>query len=260
MAKKTKLEKIAEKLAKVAQMVFPHAYKKYAWEYRAKHDLSLNADEVITMQNARCNCGLSFTIDHRGKMQGMYSLSTSCVDNPICAERAKDPDSICFWCFARRHIEAMPNNREPLAKNLEILSSEIIEDVDLPIINAAWFRFESFGDLMNVTQAINYLNIVRKNPQTFFAWWTKNPAFIDLAFKLTGYEKPANLNIIYSSPRYDEIGESTYWFVDKVFTVFSPKFLAEHPEIQINCGARSCLKCRLCYEKNNTRHVFEIRK
>jgi hypothetical protein len=42
--------------------------------------------------------------------------------------------------------------------------------------------------------------------------------------------------------------------------VYTKKFLIEHPEVKINCGARSCNKCRLCYLKNNTTEVSEILK
>jgi hypothetical protein len=46
----------------------------------------------------------------------------------------------------------------------------------------------------------------------------------------------------------------------KTFTVYTKKFLIEHPEVKINCGARACNKCRLCYLKNDTTEVSEILK
>lgn len=44
--------------------------------------------------------GVHFTVNHTGKMTGMASLSTSVIDNPICAARAKVKGSICEKCFA----------------------------------------------------------------------------------------------------------------------------------------------------------------
>ncbi len=43
----------------------------------------------------------------------------------------------------------------------------------------------------------------------------------------------------------------------KVFTVYTPKYLKEHPEVKINCGAKSCVSCRLCYTTNNVQIVNE---
>lgn len=258
---KSRIEKIAEKLQKVAAMTFKKAYKRLAYEWRARNDKSISSDpEVVTMGNSTGVSGLHFTLEHRGKMEGMYSLSTCCKNNHICQRNRQIEGSICQKCFAFRQMEYMTSMEKPLEQNRVILTSEIIEEQDLPIINAAWFRFESFGDLENEIQAINYLDIIRKNHHCFFAWWTKSPAIIARAFEITGYEKPQNLNIIYSSMFIDVEATTKYPFVDKIFTVYSESYLAEHPEVKINCGARSCLKCRLCYGKNDVRFVNEIEK
>jgi hypothetical protein len=45
-------------------------------------------------------------------------------------------------------------------------------------------------------------------------------------------------------------------FVDKVFTVYDPDFI-EAENIDINCGARNCFDCGLCYEKNGVAVINE---
>jgi hypothetical protein len=44
--------------------------------------------------------------------------------------------------------------------------------------------------------------------------------------------------------------------VDKVFTVYDPAYI-EAESIEINCGARNCFDCGLCYEKNGVEVINE---
>lgn len=251
--------KIAKKIAQVTGMTFKKAYLKLAMMYRATHDMAIKRDEVVCMQNARQNCGLNFTINHTGKMTGMFSLSTSCKCNERCLRNAKVKGSICEKCFAMRQMEYQASMQDPLAQNYQILTTEIIDWDDLPIINALYFRLESFGDVANVTQCINYMHLIQKNPHTFFAWWSKNMDIVNEMFKQTGYEKPENVNFIQSSLFVDKATRPAYWFVDKVFTVFDEETIKER-DININCGAKSCLKCLLCYKKNDVVYVNEEKK
>ena len=251
--------KIARKIAQVNNTTFKHAYLKMAMMFRAIHDMSIKKDEVICMQNSRQNNGLNITIQHTGKMMGMYSLSTACFCNSRCLRNKEIKGSICEKCFAFRQTEFQKSMKDFLVQNYKILTTEIIDWDDLPVINALYFRFESFGDLANVTQAINYMHIIQKNPNTFFGWWSKNMDIVNEMFQQTGYEKPANVNFIESSLFENKAKHPSYWFVDKVFTVFDKETIAERG-ININCGARSCLKCLLCYTKNDVVYVNEEEK
>lgn len=248
--------KIAKKMAQIERTTFKHAYIKLAMIYRAMHDKAIKKDEVVCMQNSRENNGLNITLNHQGKMAGMYSLSTCCLCNKRCMRNKEIKGSICEHCFAQTIMKRQPTMQDPLAQNYQILTTEIIEWEDLPIINALYFRFESFGDVANVIQCINYMHIIQKNPGVFFAWWSKNMDIIDQMFKETGYEKPKNVNFIQSSMFVNKATRPLYWFVDKVFTVFDEETIDERG-IEINCGARSCLNCHLCYTKNDIVYVNE---
>lgn len=208
-----------------------------------------------TLANAKKISGLHFTTKHTGKMAGMASISTAVTTNERCAKNAKIPGSICEKCFAAKQMKIFPSMESPMVNNQRILTSEILPMEKLPIINNIYFRFEAFGDLNNATQVINYFRICYKNPRVKFALWTKNPDYIEAAIN-AGYEKPHNLNIVLSSLFINKERKNTFDFVDKVFTVYDPQYI-EQNEIEINCGARNCFGCGLCYEKNGITVINE---
>jgi hypothetical protein len=51
-----------------------------------------------------------------------------------------------------------------------------------------------------------------------------------------------------------------YPFIDKVFNVFTDEKEAWNYNLEINCGTRKCLKCRICYEKNDITSINELVK
>ena len=208
-----------------------------------------------TAHNSKKISGLHYTVNHTGKMEGMQSISTSVIENKRCAKNAQIKGSICEKCFASKQVKIFPSMQKPLAKNQEILTSRILDDHEIPTIYAKYFRFESFGDLNNEIQVINYFLHCYKNPDVKFALWTKNPDYIEKALSM-GYEKPSNLNIVLSSLFINVERKNKYDFVDKVFTVYDKQYIEEN-ETNINCGSRSCFKCGLCYEKNDIKIINE---
>ena len=211
--------------------------------------------KTITMANSKKHNGLHFTTNHNGKMAGMASISTSVCTNERCAKNAQIPGSVCAKCYAHKMMQMYANMEAPLVQNQKILTSSVLPMEKLPMINVLCFRFEAFGDLNNATQVINYFNMCKKNPQTKFALWTKNPDYIAKAIK-AGHEKPENLNIILSSLFINKERKTKYDFVDKIFTVYDVDYINEH-NIEINCGARNCFSCGLCYNKNDIRIINE---
>lgn len=212
---------------------------------------------MITYAEFTRRTGIKITIKHNGKMEGMQSLSTCCSCNRYCKKRfesvAKENDTddmpkmICRKCYAERMMEMYKNLKKSTDKNLEYLS-KVLDVKDLPDVNVLYFRFESFGDLDNENQFINYLNICRKNPQTRFAIWTKNPWIIQSVFD-KGYKKPKNLNIVLSSLYINKVDDFKYDWVDRVFTVFDKKYIKDN-DVNINCGGRKCFECLKCYKKS----------
>ena len=162
---------------------------------------------------------------------------------------------VCGYCFANNLLDYKKNIQNPLDKNTEILTSRILEDNEIPFVNRIVFRFESFGDLHNITQAINYILIAKKNKQTTFAWWTKKPSYIKKAMEeLNIKELPKNIVVIFSSYYVNEVNTEIvkhFPFINIVFTVFDKYYLEEFPNTEIHCGANQCLSCLKCYRKYN---------
>lgn len=207
--------------------------------------------KMVDIKTYKKLTGLNITTNHNGKMQGIESISTSCLNNKRCVARMLKGvnNCICTKCYASAMAKRYSNLNKALAKNTDILTSEILKVV--PIITNKYFRFEAFGDLNNDIQFINYLNIAKYNPSTNFVIWSKNPNIIDNVFK-QGYKKPKNLRIILSSPIINKLTDyvKIYSWCDSVFSVYTKEYAKEN-NININCGGRSCVTCDggRCYFK-----------
>lgn len=194
-------------------------------------------------------------------MAGLHSLSTAVTVNPHCIKRMQKGDSICAHCFAASMMKRYQGLNNCLASNAEILTTSVLPLSVLPLIPSRYFRFEAFGDIINTNQVINYFNIAKKNPDTLCALWTKNPHIIAKAIEM-GHDKPANMQIVLSSPLVNKPVKATkYSFIDKIFTVYDKQTAKG---VNINCGARSCLACGRCYRPNpdgaKIQYVNEILK
>lgn len=184
-----------------------------------------------------------------GKMEGVHGISTSNVENKICQWRKSCKDSICQNCFAEGIMNQYDSAHLNSVYNLELLSSRLLDDSELPTLVEDIFRIESFGDVSNVIHARNYLRIIRKNSLTMFGWWSKNMHLVSAAIKAEGFI-PENVNFIQSSMFVNCKDEAKYDFVVATFTVYDD-FMIEVEGIDINCGARSCRGCMKCYTKMN---------
>ena len=190
----------------------------------------------------------------QGKMQKVRAISTYAGDNPSCLALMKCSDNVCSHCYAYKQVESgvYPNQRKCLERNGKALSSKLLKIV--PNLSKLKyheiFRFESHGDVINVTNARNYIRIAKANPETRFAAWTKRPLIWKAALEKEG-GKPDNLNLVYSSPQLNKsvtnIREK-FPFFDVVFTVYE-KGADTGSDFPCSCGPESCNKCRFCYTK-----------
>lgn len=187
-----------------------------------------------------------------GKLDGIRAINTSPLDNSFCEHNSQREQLICAHCYSRSMLQRhRVNCREPWCRNGDILSSRLLTQDELPLIDTELCRFQAHGELHNAIHAENLYAIARKNPEVAFAFWTKRPELVDI---LT---RPDNVILIYSSPRVGVRSELPRGF-DKVFTVFT-KEQAESG-VDINCGAKSCNDCRLCYERNRVHYINEVIK
>ena len=208
---------------------------------------------MMTMKKWEKMTGVKFNSYMTGKMEGITCLSTSNLCNPFCAARKDRKDMICSRCYADASCKNYKGLRDNMARNTEILTTNLFDT--FPVINAMIFRLEAFGDLVNCTQARNYLRLCKANPGVRFALWTKNPGILAQAIKLEG--KPENLVCILSSAKFNETCDASRWsFIDKTFTVYDKATIAAQ-NVAINGGSRNCLACQRCYHKNTETNIRE---
>lgn len=200
-----------------------------------------------------------------GKMKGNHGISTSVKLNLHCQLAQKDNSCICHDCYAEKIRESQAYK---LALNTLVLCTYRFQDCELPYLNCHMFRLESFGDLLNTTQAYNYIALSRKNFMVTFAQWTKRPAIMHNAF--TEYFqgiKPENMIVVYSSKRVNHCEDISGKFIlangqdmiNHVFTVYTASYAIEH-NIVIHCLKSVCVNCQLCYRKDSPYFINEIIK
>ena len=71
--------------------------------------------------------------------------------------------------------------------------------------------------------------------------------------------KPENLSLVVSSLKMNEaikLDMERYWFVDHIFTVYDKNYIKAN-NVDINCGAKSCLRCQTCYHRGTEFYVNE---
>lgn len=203
--------------------------------------------------------GILWETSHQGKLRGMRSISTDPNGNKNCRRRRRCKNAVCGHCYAGRYTAYRATLTKHLERNAAVLTARLLREIETPLINDRYYRFESFGDLRNGTQLQNYFLIAERNPETQFALWTKNLPILRKVLR-QGITKPKNLRILYSSPRLNvqaKVPEDLRPYIDHVFTVYDKEWLREHTTTEINCGKAECLRCLNCYGQNGPYYINE---
>lgn len=189
------------------------------------------------------------------KMEGIPSFNTAATKNPFCIKMngSADKTLICTNCYAVNTEKRYANLVGALERNNDLFE-RILLDSELPRLNYAIARFDSFGEVHNEIHVLNYFNIARKNPETIFGFWTKRKDIIKKVLKMVS--KPDNVILIHSSSKKNKIDKLPAGY-DKVFTAHKKSDLK--PSVTINCSHK-CNDCRLCYSHNDVVYINEIMK
>ena len=183
-----------------------------------------------------------------GKLDSIKSINTNTVTNDFCIKmnKAKDTNIICTKCYSHAMLKTFRKNCQPsFQRNSDLLSTRVLEQEELPLILDAFFRFDSHGELINVTNLINYVNITKKHPHCSFGLWTKRKDIINRYFK--DNDCPPNLILIYSNPKISNILSKPPKHFHRTFNN-----VLEHEEVERqNCTGQQCKNCLLCYTPNN---------
>lgn len=187
-----------------------------------------------------------------GKMEGINSLSTSCLDNEFCQKMQKCKGLICHDCFSVNVQNRYKDLQKNLINNGKVLRSEVL--TEFPKLNDLVFRIESFGETDNDIQAENYLRLIENNPNTRFGLWSKRMDIYKRVILERG-SYPPNVTFMESSPRLNtEIEHHTLEGTVRhyqlgTFTVYTADYAIANG-IEINCGNKVCRDCRTCYSTN----------
>ena len=189
-----------------------------------------------------------------GKMDKIPSLSTSPMNNPNCIKNRRVKDSICQSCYAVAGCNQYSSLDKVLLQNSDILKNKI--DVSQIKTSTIYYRLESHGDIINEDHLDNLVRIVKNNPQTKFGLWTKHYPITEKYFDT--HKKPKNLQLQYSSLKVNhELKMEKFNHCDRIFTVYDKETSKKQ---DINCGAKDCFNCGLCYNKNKVQYIKEIKK
>lgn len=196
---------------------------------------------------------------HKGKMEGIKSLSTYKLVCNTCLSLKDNEKLICNKCYVDKAFMRYPQLSMAMIYNTLLLKYTDLKQRQLPIINDLYFRFESFSDLQNEQHLKNLYKIAKYNPRTQFALWTKNIAMI------IKHKAPKNVNLILSNAILNEqvLGQKIIDIVKaktdckhvKVFSVFDKEHMQEQ-----NCEQK-CITCLKCYKaKDKTSFINELLK
>lgn len=189
-----------------------------------------------------------------GKLEGIYSINTSTINNDFCQGMAKT-NTVCKNCYASRYEKLRPMLHKALTRNDGVFMDEgfIPEKIFHSII-----RIHSFGEIINRVHFNNIMKLVFFNPQTHFSMWTKRVGIIR-EYLDEGWIIPKNLKLIYSNPKVDMEMDTIPDGFHSVFNVFTSSFIKGNG-IGINCGGKSCKDCMLCYTFNDVTVINEKKK
>ena len=228
----------------------------------------LEEHERLTIEEFETLTGIRFHHDMSGKMFGILAIGSNCLMNPICIERMKDGNSICSECYAAALEMYRKGLAENTSYNFKVLTSVLIPEECIPVIDADELRVEPYGDTANEIQAANYIQFAMVNNNIAVTAWTKNVSHYKKALKLLGMKrKPDNFTLIKSSKKKnteEKILPSEKGLVDKTFSGFTLEWLKAHnlDSNFINCGGRNCKACQRCYKKakQSEIHIHELLK
>lgn len=191
--------------------------------------------------------GICISATMQGKMKGMASINVSSLDNPFCAQAEKYFDNgkdipVCTFCYSKEALKTFRIYARPAWKE-NAYTFSVAPLKTIPKLNFAYVRFNAHGEIINTTHYENYLRIVKHNPDTMFALWSKRNDII------TPVKLP-NLIHIYSNPYINKyMKKPDKW--DKIFSVYTDSSLTN-----INCSG-NCMDCMKCYKHNTVEYINE---
>ena len=216
-----------------------------------------------------------------GKLKDFQAISVNTVSNTFCQvmHNTKRDDIICRKCYSFATLESKrfgSNLEKALQRNSDLLSKPLDEDC-IPFINAAYFRFDAHGELINCTHFENLILIAKHNPHCKFALWTKRKDIVNLVkynMEQDNTPFPDNLILVWSNPIVDDVHWRPPANFDYVFNnvtsdevdVMYKDWLTGKYAMTTNavadkhykpCTGQKCKDCLNCYEFHGNPCIIE---
>ena len=199
-----------------------------------------------------------------GKLEGFQAISVNTITNVFCQvmHSTKRDDVICKKCYSFATLESKRygNNLEKaLQRNSDLLSKPLDEDC-IPFINAAYFRFDAHGELINCVHFENLILIARNNSHCKFALWTKRKDIVNLAkhhLEQEGRRFPDNLILVWSNPIVDDVHFEPPKGFNYVFNNVTHDTNSVDDTSYKPCTGQKCRDCLNCYDFDNNPCVIE---
>ena len=201
-----------------------------------------------------------------GKLQDFQAISVNTLSNDFCQamHNIKRDDVICRKCYSFATLESkrFGNNLEnALQRNSDLLSKPLNKDC-IPFINAAYFRFDAHGELINRVHFENLILIAKHNPHCKFALWTKRKDIVNLVKRDMEQDNtpfPDNLILVWSNPIVDDVHfvppEGFDYVFNNVTGSASPIVI---DDIHYKpCTGQKCKDCLNCDDFDNNPCVIE---
>ena len=203
-----------------------------------------------------------------GKLQDFQAISVNTLSNDFCQamHNIKRDDVICRKCYSFATLESKrfgSNLEKALQRNSDLLSKPLDENC-VPFINAAYFRFNAHGELINRVHFENLILIVRNNSHCKFALWTKRKDIVNLVKRDMEQDNtpfPDNLILVWSNPIVDSVHFQPPEGFDYVFNNVTNDHYVNNFDSYYKyhqpCTGQKCKDCLNCYDFNNNPCVIE---
>ncbi len=190
-----------------------------------------------------------------GKLEGFKAINTNPLSNEFCMRMyGSVKNIICKGCYSIKASLGVRQSMVPaLERNSVLLSSQPLIDQQIPRFLERFVRIHAHGELINQTHMNNLMLIVKANPHTTFAMWTKRVTITNKYFDNHG--KPNNLIMVFSNSHLDRIMDTPPKYFDKTFNN-----VTKGSTVVQNCTGQKCKDCLLCYTANDTKTIIEMKK
>ena len=187
-----------------------------------------------------------------GKLTGITGINTNPLTNEYCkaSSNTKHDNHICKSCYSCYMLKTFRKGCvNAFEYNSRLLSEHLLDIDTIPKIKTELCRIHAHGELINTIHLLNLVTIVKFNPNTTFALFTKRLDIVNDVFNnITN--KPSNLIIVFSNPSITKVvTESPSRHIDKVFNVVKkiPYLMLIDPNTHI-CKGKSCINCKQCFK------------